>query len=49
VDSLAPLSAGYNFVRDWQYYYGRVANAPAYQVAVYGFGYLPEDPQIGRI
>jgi hypothetical protein len=48
-DSLAPQPPGYNFVRDWRYYHGGVANAPAYQVAIYGFGYFPGDPQIGRI
>ncbi len=48
-DSLAPQPPGYNFVRDWRYYHGGVANAPAYQVAIYGFGYFPGDPQLGRI
>jgi formylglycine-generating enzyme required for sulfatase activity len=48
-DSLAPQPPGYNFVRDWRYYHGGVANAPAYQVAIYGFGYFPGDPQVGRI
>jgi hypothetical protein len=48
-DSLAPQPPGYDFVRDWRYYHGGVANAPAYQVAIYGFGYFPGDPQIGRI
>jgi formylglycine-generating enzyme required for sulfatase activity len=48
-DSLAPQPPGYKFVRDWRYYHGGVANAPAYQVAIYGFGYFPGDPQIGRI
>jgi len=48
-DSLAPQPPGYNFVRDWRYYHGGVANAPAYQVGIYGFGYFPGDPQIGRI
>ena len=42
-------TAGYNFVRDWQKYLGGVANAPAYQVAIYAFGYFPGDPQIGRV
>jgi formylglycine-generating enzyme required for sulfatase activity len=49
LDSLAPQPPGYNFVRDWRYYHGGVANAPAYQVAIYGFGYFPGDPQVGRI
>jgi len=48
-DSIAPQPPGYNFLRDWRYYHGGVANAPAYQVAIYGFGYFPGDPQIGRI
>jgi formylglycine-generating enzyme required for sulfatase activity len=48
-DSLAPQPPGYHFIRDWRYYHGGVANAPAYQVAIYGFGYFPGDPQIGRI
>jgi formylglycine-generating enzyme required for sulfatase activity len=48
-DSLAPQPAGYHFIRDWRYYHGGVANAPAYQLAIYGFGYFPGDPQIGRI
>jgi formylglycine-generating enzyme required for sulfatase activity len=48
-DSLAPQPAGYHFIRDWRYYHGGVANAPAYQVAIYGFGYFPGDPQVGRI
>jgi formylglycine-generating enzyme required for sulfatase activity len=48
-DSLAPQPPGYNFIRDWRYYHGGVANAPAYQVGIYGFGYFPGDPQIGRI
>jgi formylglycine-generating enzyme required for sulfatase activity len=48
-DSLAPQPPGYNFLRDWRYYHGGVANAPAYQLAIYGFGYFPGDPQLGRI
>jgi hypothetical protein len=48
-DSLAPQPPGYNFVRNWRYYHGGVANAPAYQVAIYGFGYFPGDPQLGRM
>jgi formylglycine-generating enzyme required for sulfatase activity len=48
-DSIAPQPPGYHFVRDWRYYHGGVANAPAYQIAIYGFGYFPGDPQIGRI
>ena len=48
-DSIAPQPPGYHFVRDWRYYHGGVANAPAYQLAIYGFGYFPGDPQLGRI
>jgi formylglycine-generating enzyme required for sulfatase activity len=48
-DTVAPQPPGYNFIRDWRYYHGGVANAPAYQVAIYGFGYFPGDPQIGRV
>jgi formylglycine-generating enzyme required for sulfatase activity len=48
-DSLAPQPPGYHFVRDWRYYHGGVANAPAYQMAIYGFGYFPGDPQLGRM
>ena len=44
-DTLAPQPPGYNFIRDWRYYHGGVANAPAYQVAIYAFGYFPGDPQ----
>ena len=48
-DSVAPQPPGYRFIRDWRYYHGGVANAPAYQVAIYGFGYFPGDPQLGRV
>jgi len=48
-DSIAPQPPGYHFVRDWRYYHGGVANAPAYQAAIYAFGYFPGDPQLGRI
>ena len=48
-DTVAPQPPGYKFVRDWRYYHGGVANAPAYQMAIYAFGYFPGDPQIGRI
>jgi formylglycine-generating enzyme required for sulfatase activity len=48
-DTVAPQPPGYNFVRDWRYYHGGVANAPAYQVEISAFGYFPGDPQIGRI
>ena len=43
-DSLAPQPAGYHFLQDWRYYHGGVANAPAYQIAIYGFGYFPGRP-----
>ena len=29
-DSIAPQPPGYSFLRDWRYYHGGVANAPAY-------------------
>ena len=48
-DSLAPQPPGYHFIRDWRYYHGGVANAPAYQVAIYAFGYFSGDPQLGRL
>ncbi len=48
-DTLAPQPPGYNFIRDWRYYHGGVANAPAYQVAIYAFGYFPGDPQLTQI
>src|SRR5271170_4834963 len=37
LDSLAPQPSGYNFARDWRYYHGGVANAPAYQVEISAF------------
>jgi hypothetical protein len=49
LDSLAPQPPGYNFLRDWRYYHGGVANAPAYQVEISAFGYFPEDPLFARI
>jgi len=45
LDTLAPQPPGYNFLRDWRYYHGGVANAPAYQVEISAFGYFPGDPQ----
>jgi formylglycine-generating enzyme required for sulfatase activity len=44
LDSLAPQPPGYKFLRDWRYYHGGVANAPAYQVEISAFGYFPGDP-----
>ena len=49
LDSLAPQPAGYNFLRDWRYYHGGVANAPAYQVEISAFGYFPGDPQFEHV
>jgi formylglycine-generating enzyme required for sulfatase activity len=48
-DTVAPQPPGYHFERDWRYYHGGVANAPAYQVEISAFGYFPGDPQIGRV
>ena len=48
LDTLAPQPPGYNFLRDWRYYHGGVANAPAYQVEISAFGYFPGDPAIAR-
>jgi formylglycine-generating enzyme required for sulfatase activity len=45
LDTLAPQPPGYNFLRDWRYYHGGVANAPAYQVEISAFGYFPGDPE----
>ncbi len=49
LDTLAPQPPGYNFLRDWRYYHGGVANAPAYQLEISAFGYNPGDPQLARI
>jgi hypothetical protein len=49
LDTLAPQPPGYNFLRDWRYYHGGVANAPAYQVEISAFGYFPGDPQFERL
>ncbi|GAA4360589.1 hypothetical protein GCM10023145_36030 [Angustibacter luteus] len=43
LDSVVPQPEGYNFVRDWHYYHGGVANAPAYQVEISAFGPAPGD------
>jgi hypothetical protein len=36
-------------LRDWHYYHGGVANAPAYQLEISAFGYNFGDPAIERI
>jgi formylglycine-generating enzyme required for sulfatase activity len=43
LDSLAPQPPGYHFFRDWRYYHGGIANAPAYQLGISAFGYNPGD------
>jgi hypothetical protein len=43
LDTLAPQPPGYKFLRNWHYYHGGVANAPAYQVGISAFGYFPGD------
>jgi formylglycine-generating enzyme required for sulfatase activity len=49
LDTLAPQPSGYNFLRDWHYYHGGVANAPAYQLEISAFGYAPADFGVQRI
>ena len=49
LDTLAPQPPGYNFLRNWRYYHGRVANAPAYQLEISAFGYNPGDQGLERI
>ena len=49
LDTTPPQPQGYHFIRDWRYYHGGVANAPAYQLAISAFGYAPGDPPVGRI
>jgi hypothetical protein len=49
LDTLAPQPAGYNFLRDWRYYHGGVANAPAYQMEISAFGFNPGNPALQRI
>jgi hypothetical protein len=49
LDTLAPQPPGYNFLRDWHYYHGGVANATAYQLEISAFGYNSGDPAIERI
>jgi len=41
LETLAPQPPGYNFLRNWRYYHGGVANAPAYQLEISAFGYAP--------
>jgi hypothetical protein len=48
LDTLAPQPPGYNFLRNWHYYHGGVANAPAYQLEISGFGYFPGDTAFER-
>jgi hypothetical protein len=43
LDTVAPQPPGYNFLRDWRYYHGGVANASAYQLEISAFGYNPGD------
>jgi len=49
LDTLAPQPPGYNFLRDWRYYHGGVANAPAYQMEISAFGYNSGNPALQRI
>jgi formylglycine-generating enzyme required for sulfatase activity len=48
LDTLAPRPPGYHFLRNWRYYHGGVANAPAYQLAISAFGYFPGDTAFER-
>jgi len=48
LDTLAPQPVGYHFARDWHYYHGGVANAPAYQVEISAFGYFPGDTEFSK-
>jgi hypothetical protein len=48
LDTLAPQPPGYNFLRNWHYYHGGVANAPAYQLGISAFGYFPGDTTFSR-
>lgn len=48
LDTLAPQPPGYNFLRDWHYYHGGVANASAYQLEISAFGYFPGDTAFTR-
>jgi formylglycine-generating enzyme required for sulfatase activity len=48
LDTLAPQPPGYQFLRNWHYYHGGVANAPAYQLGISAFGYFPGDTTFSR-
>ena len=48
LDTLAPQPPSYNFLRNWHYYHGGVANAPAYQLEISAFGYFPADTASSR-
>jgi hypothetical protein len=48
LDTLAPQPPGFNFLRNWHYYHGGVANAPAYQLGISAFGYFPGDMEFLR-
>jgi hypothetical protein len=49
LDTLAPQPADYDFLRNWHYYHGGVANAPAYPLEISAFGHAPADFGIQRI
>jgi formylglycine-generating enzyme required for sulfatase activity len=48
LDTIAPQPPVFHFARDWRYYHGGVANAPAYQLEISAFGYSYGDFQIWR-
>ena len=48
LDTVAPQPPGYNFLRNWVYYHGGVANAPAYQLEISAFGFAPGDFAVQR-
>jgi hypothetical protein len=48
LDTVAPQPPGYNFLRNWNYYHGGVANAPGYQLEISAFGYAPGDFAVQR-
>ena len=49
LDTLAPQPPGYNFLRDWHYSHGGVANAPAYQLWLSAVGLQPEGDQFFKL
>ncbi|MGP0032941.1 MAG: hypothetical protein ACLPVF_20850 [Acidimicrobiales bacterium] len=49
LDTLAPQPPGYNFLRNWRYDHGGVANAPAYQMEISAFGYNPSAGVIPQV